>query len=250
MIRFLIPAELRLYQGPEGEAEVTDAGFIWAVHHAFHRGFEKMREAYTGILTSTLAHRKLVLICFVAVTAACGLLYPLIGTDFFPQVDAGQIRLHVRCAGGTRIEETEQAFAGVEASIRKIIPAAEFGRHSRQYRSALQRLQPGVQRYRDAGAGRWRNSGLAQAGRRPQSTWDYIREMRRRLPREFPDLTFFFQPADMVGQILNFGLPAPIDVQVVGPLRNLEKEPRDRGGDFEAHLDDSRLGRCACSPGE
>ena len=74
MIRYLIPAELRLYQGPEGEAEVTDAGFIWAIHHAFHRGFEKMREAYTGILTSTLAHRKLVLICFVAVDgsrAAC-----------------------------------------------------------------------------------------------------------------------------------------------------------------------------------
>ena len=69
-----------------------------------------------------------------------------------------------------------------------------------------------------------------------RSTWDYVREMRRRLPREFPDLTFFFQPADIVGQILNFGLPAPIDVQVVGPLRNLEKNHEIARGDFEAHL--------------
>jgi multidrug efflux pump subunit AcrB len=223
MIRYLIPAELRLYQGPEGEAEVTDAGIIWAVHHTFHRGFEKMRDAYAGILTSTLAHRKLVLVCFVAVTAACGLLYPLIGTDFFPQVDAGQIRLHVRCAGGTRIEETEKAFIGVEASIRRIIPEENLadildniGLPYNGYNLAFSdtvTLGPADGEILVS---------LKQGGDR-KSTWDYVREMRRRLPREFPDLTFFFQPADMVGQILNFGLPAPIDVQVVGPLRNLEK---------------------------
>ncbi len=222
MIRYLIPAELRLYQGPEGEAEVTDAGIIWKIHHIFHRGFERMRDAYAGILTSTLAHRKLVVMCFVAVTALCGLLYPLIGTDFFPQVDAGQIRLHVRCTGGTRIEETEKSFALVEESIRHIIPAEDLsdildniGLPYNGYNLAfsdtvtlgpadgeiLVSLKPGEHR----------------------STFDYVREMRSRLPREFPDLTFFFQPADMVGQILNFGLPAPIDVQVVGPLRNLEK---------------------------
>jgi multidrug efflux pump subunit AcrB len=222
MIRYLIPAELRLYQGPEGEAEVTDAGIIWAVHHAFHRGFERMRDAYAGILTSTLAHRKLVLVCFVIVTAACGLLYPLIGTDFFPNVDAGQIRLHVRCTGGTRIEETEKHFAAVEESIRRIIPSEDLadildniGLPYNGYNLAFSdsvTLGPADGEILVS---------LKQGERR--STWDYVREMRRRLPREFPDLTFFFQPADMVGQILNFGLPAPIDVQVVGPLRNLEK---------------------------
>ena len=222
MIRYLIPAELRLYQGPEGEAEVTDAGLIWSVHHLFHRGFEKMRDAYAGILTSTLAHRKLVVICFVGVTALCGLLYPLIGTDFFPQVDAGQIRLHVRCTGGTRIEETEKAFAAVEESIRKIIPSEDLG-------DILDNIGLPYNGYNLAFSDTVTlgpADGEILVSLKPgehRSTWDYVREMRRRLPREFPDLTFFFQPADMVGQILNFGLPAPIDVQVVGPLRNLEK---------------------------
>ena len=222
MIRYLIPAELRLYQGPEGEADVTDAGLLWSIHHAFHRGFERMRDGYAGILTSTLAHRKLVVACFILVSISCAALYPFIGTDFFPQVDAGQIRLHVRCAGGTRVEETEKSFAQVEDSIRRIIPKEDLatildniGLPYAGYNLAFSdsvTLGPA--------------DGEILVSLRPgehRSTWDYVREMRRRLPREFPDLTFFFQPADMVGQILNFGLPAPIDVQVVGPLRNLEK---------------------------
>jgi multidrug efflux pump subunit AcrB len=222
MIRYLIPAELRLYQGPEGEADVTDAGMLWSIHHAFHRGFERMRDGYAGILASTLAHRKLVLACFVLVAIACAGLYPFIGADFFPQVDAGQIRLHVRCPGGTRIEETEKSFAQVEESIRRIIPPEDLatildniGLPYAGYNLAFSdtvTLGPA--------------DGEILVSLRPgehRSTWDYVREMRRRLSREFPDLTFFFQPADMVGQILNFGLPAPIDVQVVGPLRNLEK---------------------------
>jgi multidrug efflux pump subunit AcrB len=223
MIRYLLPSELRLYQGPEGEADVTDAGVIWRVHHQFHKGFEKMRDGYAGILASALAHRKLVLACFLVVCLSCVVLYPFIGTDFFPQVDAGQIRLHVRCPGGTRIEETERRFAEVEDSIRRIIPREDLsdildniGLPYSGYNLAfsdsvtlgpadgeiLVSLKPGEHR----------------------STWDYVREMRKRLNREFPDLTFFFQPADMVGQILNFGLPAPVDVQVVGPLRNLAKD--------------------------
>ncbi|HLX44920.1 MAG TPA: efflux RND transporter permease subunit [Bryobacteraceae bacterium] len=222
MIRYLIPAELRLYQGPEGEADVTDAGLLWSLHHAFHRGFERMRDGYAGILASTLAHRKLVLVCFVLVAIACAGLYPFIGADFFPQVDAGQIRLHVRCPGGTRVEETEKSFAQVEDSIRRIIPPDDLatildniGLPYAGYNLAFSdtvTLGPA--------------DGEILVSLRPgnhRSTWDYVREMRRRLSREFPDLTFFFQPADMVGQILNFGMPAPIDVQVVGPLRNLEK---------------------------
>lgn len=222
MIRYLIPAELHLYRGPEGEAEVSDAGVIWRVHHAFHKGFERMRESYSGILDSTLHHRGLVLICFIVVSVSCVALYSYIGTDFFPQVDAGQIRLHVSCPGGTRIEETEQRFAQVEESIRRIIPREDLsdildniGLPYNGYNLAFSdsvTLGP--------------SDGEILVSLRPgehRSTWDYVREMRRKLVREFPDLTFFFQPADMVGQILNFGLPAPIDVQVVGPLRNLEK---------------------------
>jgi multidrug efflux pump subunit AcrB len=225
MIRYLIPAELRLYQGPEGEADVTDAGLLWRVHHAFHRGFEKMRDAYAGMLASALAHRKLVIVCFIVLAGSCALLYPFIGEDFFPQVDAGQIRLHVRCPGGTRIEETEQRFAAVEESIRRIIPRQELsdildniGLPYNGYNLAFSdtvTLGPA--------------DGEILVSLKPgehHSTWDYVREMRKSLNHEFPDLTFFFQPADMVGQILNFGLPAPVDVQVVGPLRNLESNHR------------------------
>jgi multidrug efflux pump subunit AcrB len=222
MIRYLIPAELRLYQGPEGEAEVSDAGLIWRVHHVFHRGFERLRGGYSNILTSALHHRKLVLGCFAMVIVACAALYPLIGTDFFPQVDAGQIRLHVRCPGGTRIEETEARFAQVEDSIRRIIPRRDLS-------DILDNIGLPYSGYNLAFSDSVTLGpadgeilvSLKPGDHRP--TWDYVREMRKQLVREFPDLTFFFQPADMVGQILNFGLPAPIDVQVAGPLRNLEK---------------------------
>jgi multidrug efflux pump subunit AcrB len=222
MIRYLIPAELHLYRGPEGEAEVSDAGVIWRVHHAFHKGFERMREGYSGILDSTLHHRGLVLICFIVVSVSCVALYSYIGTDFFPQVDAGQIRLHVSCPGGTRIEEAEQRFAQVEESIRRIIPREDLS-------DILDNIGLPYSGYNLAFSDSVTlgpSDGEILVSLRPgehRSTWGYVREMRRRLGREFPDLTFFFQPADMVGQILNFGLPAPIDVQVVGPLRNLEK---------------------------
>ena len=223
MIRYLIPAELRLYQVPEGEADLADAGLLWRLHHAFHRGFEKMRDGYAGILASALAHRKLVVACFIVLAGSCAMLYPLIGSDFFPQVDAGQIRLHVRCPGGTRIEETEQRFAEVEASIRRIIPREELsdildniGLPYNGYNLAFSdtvTLGPADGEILVS---------LREGNHHP--IWGYIREMRQRLNREFPDLTFFFQPADMVGQILNFGLPAPVDVQIMGPLKNMPSD--------------------------
>src|SRR5579885_621312 len=225
LIRYFIPAELCFYRGLEGEAEVPDAGILWRIHHAFHRGFEKMRDAYAGILASTLAHRKLVVGCFAALAASCALLYPFIGTDFFPLVDAGQIRLHVRCPGGTRIEETEKRFAEVEESIRRIIPRQELS-------DILDNIGLPYNGYNLAfsdtvtlGPADGEILVSLKHGEH-HSTWGYVRQMRQRLNREFPDLTFFFQPADMVGQILNFGLPAPVDVQVVGPLRNLESNHR------------------------
>jgi multidrug efflux pump subunit AcrB len=222
MIRYLIPAELRLYRGPEGEADVDDAGFLWHVHHLFHRGFEKMREAYSRILAAALEHRKAVVVCFLLVTAACAALFPLVGNDFFPQVDAGQIRLHVRCPGGTRIEETEQKFAQVENTIRNVIPREELSDILDNIGLPYSGFNIAFSDSVTLGS----FDGEILVSLRPgdhHPTFDYIRELRTRLNREYPDLTFFFQPADIVGQILNFGLPAPIDVQVVGPVKNLEK---------------------------
>ena len=223
LIRFLIPAELRLYRGPEGEAEVEDAGWLWRVHHVFHRGFEKMREGYCGILESALHHRALVLVCFVGLSGACVALYPYIGSDFFPRVDAGQIRLHLRAATGSRLEETEQKFIQAEAAIRRIIPADELS-------DILDNIGLPTSSFNlsfgdNVTLGTF--DGEIMVSLKPDhrtSTWDYIRELRRRLPQEVPDATFFFQSADIVGQTLNFGLPAPIDVQIGGPLRNLDRD--------------------------
>jgi multidrug efflux pump subunit AcrB len=223
LIRFLLPAELRLYQGPEGEADVTDAGLLWRVHHVFHKGFERLREGYSGILESALHHRALVVVGFIVLSGSSAALYSYIGSDFFPAVDAGQIRLHVRAASGTRLEETEQKFAQVEAAMRQIIPAPELA-------DVLDNIglpvSSGTLALSDSETlGPFDGEILVSLNpNRRHSTWDYIREMRRKLPREFPDLTFFFQPADIVGQILNFGRPAPIDVQIAGPLRNLNRD--------------------------
>jgi multidrug efflux pump subunit AcrB len=223
MVRYLIPAELRFYRhGADHEEEIPDAGIIWNIHHRFNNLFERMRDGYSSMLHSTLAHRKLVLILFGVLAVCCVGLYPLIGTDFFPQVDAGQIRLHVRCPGGTRIEETEQKFSQVEDSIRKVIPPGEIADILDNIGLPYNGFNMAFSDSVTLGS----FDGEILVSLKPGEhgpTWDYVRDLRRKLAREYPDLTFFFQPADIVGQILNFGLPAPIDIQVVGPLKNAPK---------------------------
>jgi multidrug efflux pump subunit AcrB len=221
MVRFLLPAELRLYQTPENE--VSESGLLWRIHRGFHHGFEKLRDGYSGILESALHHRGLVVVAFLVVSAASAGLYTFIGSDFFPKVDAGQIRLHVRAATGSRIEETEQKFVNVEAAIRHIIPPEEVADVLDDI--GLPQSSFNLSFGDNVTLGSF--DGEILVSLRPgehHSTWDYIREMRRQLPQQFPDMTFFFQPGDIVGQILNFGLPAPIDVQIAGPLRNTDKD--------------------------
>ena len=223
MVRYLIPAELRFFRhGADHEEEIPEAGMIWNVHHRFNNLFERMRDGYSSMLHSTLVHRKLVLILFGVLTICCVGLYPLIGTDFFPQVDAGQIRLHVRCPGGTRIEETEQKFSQVEDSIRRVIPPGEIADILDNIGLPYNGFNMAFSDSVTLGS----FDGEILVSLKPGEhgpTWDYVRDLRRKLAREYPDLTFFFQPADIVGQILNFGLPAPIDIQVVGPLKNAPK---------------------------
>ena len=228
MIRFLIPAELRFYRGPEGHAEALegqdeDTGWLWRLHHGFQKGFEKFRGGYSGILESALHHRALVVACFVILSGASFALYSYVGSDFFPRVDAGQIRLHVRTPAGTRVEETEQRFVQVEGAIRQIVPVNELA----DILDNIGLPSSGFNLTFGDSTTLGTFDGEILVSLRPgehRSTWEYIREMRSRLPREFPDLTFFFQSADIVSQILNFGLPAPIDVQIGGPLRNMDKD--------------------------
>lgn len=219
MVKYLVRNEVARYRSPEGEAEVEGGGIFWRVHRAFHRQFERLRDGYRRQLDAALHHRKLVALCFFLIAVACVALYPFIGTDFFPQVDAGQLRVHVRAPAGTRVEETERIFAHVEDSVRSIIPRHELT-------DILDDIGLPYSGFNVA----FSDSGIIGSfdgeilvSLRPGEhgpTGEYVRSLRRRLNSEYPNLTFFFQPADIVGQILNFGLPAPIDVQVVGPLAN------------------------------
>lgn len=200
-------------------------GLIWRLHGRFDRGFEKMRRFYGGLLAWSLSHRPTVVIAFaVLVGGSCGLLFPRIGTDFFPSVDAGQIRLHVRCPAGTRIEETNRYFARITEAVRETIPPHEIA-------TVLDNI--GIP-YSGINLSMSDGSMISPAdgelfislrdGHRP--TDDYVSLLRVELKKRFPDLTFFFSPSDIATQVLNFGVSAPIDIQVSGPIQNAEANYR------------------------
>ncbi len=210
--RTLVPTMVRYLLAGE-------AGGHGGAPRAFERWFERFREGYRNVLAAALAHRPLVALSFFLICAACLSLGPFLGQDFFPQVDAGQIRLHVRAPAGTRIEETEQYFARVESALRRVIPADELTDIVDNIGLPYSGLNIAMSDSATIGTFDGEILISLREGRHA-STWDYVRQLRARLGREFPELEFFFQPADIVGQILNFGLPAPIDIQVVGPLAN------------------------------
>ena len=165
-----------------------------------------------------MIHRRGVLATATGFVFASLLLVPAIGEDFFPQVDGGQFQLHVRAAPGTRIEETERTFAQVEQAVRRVIPREDL----QLVLDNIGLTTYGVNIAIGANASLGPADGDMLVQLTPEhrgSTWDYVRTLRRELPRQFPGVTFFFQPADMVNQVLNLGLPAPIDVQVVGQQR-------------------------------
>ncbi|MDO7887901.1 efflux RND transporter permease subunit [Hymenobacter cheonanensis] len=211
---------------PEEEAEVpiTDAerqasegitkSWVWRVHTAFEHKFEKFRGIYTGALDWSLSNRPLVVTAF-AVLFVCSLgLYPLIGQNFFPTVDAGQLRLHVRVPTGTRVEETERRFRQVEGVIRQVIPAKELDLVLDNIGLPVVPINLLLSDNPTIGAGDGEILVSMKEDHGP--TGEYIERIRRELHRQYPDLIIFFQPADIVNQTLNFGLPAPIDIQVTG----------------------------------
>jgi multidrug efflux pump subunit AcrB len=158
------------------------------------------------------------LIAAVFVILSLGCFVPFLGRDFFPQVDAGQFRLHIRAPSGTRIEETEKGFAQAESIIRQIIPPDEIN----MVLDNIGLPVGGVNlAFTDsATSGPFDGEMLVSLKPGHKSTWNYVKEIRHRLKQEMPTYEFFTQPSDIVGQILNFGLPSPIDIQVVGPPKN------------------------------
>jgi len=215
MVRYLLAGEAARHQG-EGDAQPSGRGVFAAFHHGFQRGFDAFRNGYRSLLAAALAHRVLVATGFFLICGSCLALAPFLGEDFFPLVDAGQIRLHVRAPAGTRIEETERYFAQVENAVRQVIPPHELADIVDNIGLPYSGLNMAMSDSVTIGA--FDGEILVSLGPGHGSTWGYVRQLRTRLNREFPALTTFFQPADIVGQILNFGLSAPIDVQVIGPL--------------------------------
>jgi len=185
----------------------------------FERSFTAFRENYRQLLGALLGHRKAFILFFLLFCAVTAALVPQLGRDFFPSVDAGQFRLHVRARSGTRIEETTRLVDQIEQSIRQEIPAKEISGILDNIGIPtggipLTYIDNGLTGTQDADI-------LVSLNAEHGPTADYVRKLRLKLNRDFPGTSFYFLPADIVNQTINFGLPAPFDIQIVG--RELEK---------------------------
>jgi multidrug efflux pump subunit AcrB len=224
MVLYLLPNEVHMYAEGVGQASslpegrqagsLPHGGPMWRFHNAFNWQFERLRSVYQRLLNWALDHRLATMVVLLGFALGSIGLAPWIGQDFFPAVDAGQFRLHVRAPSGTRVEETERLFGQVEDAIREIVPDKE-----REMILDIMGLTPSftVRAYIDNGTVS-NGDGEILVSLKPEHrpTAEYVARLRRELPKRFPNCTFFFQPADITSQILDFGLPAPIDVQVVG----------------------------------
>ncbi|HTD45003.1 MAG TPA: efflux RND transporter permease subunit, partial [Bryobacteraceae bacterium] len=214
MAHFLLKSEVEMYQlGIDGEAK-HGRGPFWRLHYWFDGLFERLRFRYVGLLDWSLRRRGLVLTAFIAFSLASAGLTWLIGKDFFPNVDSGQMRLEARAPAGTRLEQTEVRFAAIEREIRNVIPAGEMDTliDNIGVVNCWACLAQGEVPTISPADGEILISLKKDHG----STRDYEVRLRKHLRERFPDTTFFFNPANITTQILNFGLPAPVDLQVVG----------------------------------
>jgi CzcA family heavy metal efflux pump len=210
MANYLLKAHAQEHEQGHGESASAFARF----HRGFEANFERVRSGYSAMLEYLLVRRgKFVVGVFVFVACSFALM-PFLGRNFFPDVDAGQILLHVRAPVGTRIETSAEIFADVEAQVRATIPPQELG-------TVVDNIGLSTSSINTA----YNNTGIIgpqdgdiqislKEGHKPTAA--YVRTLREQLPREFPGVTFSFPPADIVSQILNFGSPAPIDVQIRG----------------------------------
>ncbi|MCU1302915.1 MAG: acriflavin resistance protein [Candidatus Sulfotelmatobacter sp.] len=213
--RTLIPTLVMfIMRGHEHRSE-SPKSFLGRFQRGFERKFEDFRRGYEQLLETTLEHRGIFILCFLAFCLLSLGLFVFLGQDFFPQVDAGLLRLHVRARPGLRVEETARLVDQIEAALHQEIPNGEL-------QTILDNIglpNSGInQSYSSNGTIGTSDAEILIAldPEHHHPTANHIRHLRDVLPRRFPGVEFFFQPADIVTQILNFGLPAPIDVQIVG----------------------------------
>jgi len=180
----------------------------------FEKGFDRFRNGYRGLLASCFEHRKPFIIFFLAFCVGSWLLTETLGRNFFPSVDTGQFLLHLRAPTGTRIEETERLSGEVNSVIHKEIPADELGGILDNIGIPNSSINLSYNTSGVIGAGDVDILVSLKPGHAP--TAEYVRRLRARLNRDFPGTMFYFLPADIVSQTLNFSLPAPFDIQIVG----------------------------------
>jgi CzcA family heavy metal efflux pump len=248
--RTLVPTMAKFLLKPhalgEHEHESQARGPLGRFQRGFEARFEKVRAGYHGLLELALTHRRAFVTGFLSFVVISFGLVPFLGRNFFPSVDSGQILMHVRAPVGVRVEKTAQVFANVEGAIREIIPPSELGTVVDNMGLPVSGINTAYNNTGTVGSQDGDIQIALNEGHRP--TEEYVREMREKLPREFPGVTFSFPPADIISQILNFGSPAPIDLQIRG--NNLEanfayadrilREVRDVPGVVDARIAQSR----------
>ena len=209
------PASSAIPPGRTREARRRLRNWFIGVHEGFNRQFERLRSFYVVRLNWCLQHARVVLIALLTVVVlSLVILTPFLGEDFFPLVDAGQFRLHVSAPVGTRIEDTQHVFTQVEEVIRSVIPKDEI---DLVLDNIGLPLNLNIALSDSATISVSDGEILVSLNKEHHGpTWDYVKKIRQILLKKFPEYTFFTQPSDIVGQTLNAGLPAPIDVQVVG----------------------------------
>jgi multidrug efflux pump subunit AcrB len=215
--RTLVPtlAKYWLRTAEVEHAAKANPGFLLRFQQGFERGFEVIRERYQGVLSMALEHRGAFTAMFLGAAVASMLIYPFLGRNFFPEVDGGQIKLHIRGPTGMRVEDTAVLVDHVEVAMREVIPANDI-------QSLVDNIGLPVSSinltYGNSGTiGSMDADILVSLKPDHAPTANYVRALRARLPKEFPGTVFGFLPADIVSQILNFGAPAPIDIQISGP---------------------------------
>jgi multidrug efflux pump subunit AcrB len=214
LAKYLLRKHLVRADGQGGGTASAPTNPLVRFQRGFERGFERLRTGYHDLLTIAVEHRRVFVGGFLGVIAVTFLLVPFLGRNFFPQVDGGQILLHVRAPVGMRLEETAARFSAVEQTIREVIPPGEVAAvvdNVGTYLSAINTI------YNNTGT-IGESDGDIQVSLNPghAPTAHYVSRLRDELPRRHPGMSFSFLPADIVSQILNFGAPAPIDLQVRG----------------------------------
>ena len=213
--KYLLPPELDRHRSHEPATPKTIFGRI---SQSFEGNFTKFREGYRDLLSICLRHPKITVVAVIAFAVASLGLFPFLGQDFFPSVDAGRFDMHIRMRAGTRIEETARTVDEVEHMLRRTIPANQLDGIIDNLGIPYSGINTS---YNTSGTTSSADGDIIVSLKENHSpTNDYIRAIRRQMPQNFPEVEFWFPPADIVAQILNFGLPAPINVQVQGLNKN------------------------------